>query len=207
MIKQFFVQALMPEFCVSCHEEGSLFCAACQMKWEPEPIVDAAAFSCGSYKDKVLQSLLQFWKYQYVENARAALLDIVGQALQDYHWVFPDVEAVTYVPLHWRKANERGFDQARMIAERVAEELQVPCLTLLNRDRYTTPQARVERSERTADKFMGVFGQAPSLPAEPLPSLLLVDDVMTTGTTLGAARDILKAAGAPQVTIFTIARG
>lgn len=197
------VNALFPEFCVRCKGEGSVFCSSCRAAWNVEPIVDHELFSLGSYKDRVLQTLLGLWKYHNVQQARAALLTIVEQTALDYRWAFPEVEAVTFVPLHWRKANERGFDQAEEIAKCVAESLGVPCRALLERTRYTAQQAQIDRERRDQQEFDGVFRSLPHVNGQ----ILLVDDVWTTGTTIGSAAAALKAAGAASVSAFTIARG
>ena len=205
------VDALLPEFCVRCKGEGSVFCLRCQAAWWPEPDLASPRgvvqkhFSLGSYRDQVLQNLLRLWKYHSVAHAKDALLTIVRQTVGDYAPAIPPVEAVSFVPLHWRKRNERGFDQAEETAWAVAQALGVPCLSLIERTRYTAQQAQIDRAERQAQEFHGVF--APVAGVALPESVLLVDDVWTTGTTISAAAEALKAAGVKQVHAFTIAKG
>ena len=205
------IDALLPEFCVRCKEEGSVFCLRCQAAWWPDPDLGSPTgvvgkhFSLGSYRDQVLQNLLRLWKYHAVEHAKDALLHIVRQTVGDYEPAIPPVAAVSFVPLHWRKRNERGFDQAEETAWAVALQLGIPCLPLLTRQRYTAQQAQIDRVDRQAQEFQGVF--APVVGATVPESVLLVDDVWTTGTTISAAAEALKSAGVKHVHAFTIAKG
>ncbi len=200
-----FTDALLPEFCVQCKREGNIFCRTCRATWTASPIVDAQVFSLGSYTDHVLQTLLGLWKYHAVAHARDALLAIVASTIKDYHWVFPDIDAVTFVPLHWRKLNERGFDQAQLIAEVVAKGLGLPCVAMLERTRYTEAQAQVKREDREADEFDGVFRR--SFDSVEFKRLLIIDDVWTTGTTINAAAKAVLSGGVECVSAFTVARG
>lgn len=201
------LDALLPEFCVRCAKEGSIFCLPCRSNWVAMPIVDPEVFAIGPYKDIVLQSLLGLWKYHAVDHARLALLDIVESTVRDYQWSFPSVDAVTYVPLHWRKKNERGFDQAEETAKVVADTIGVPCLRLLDRVRYTSPQAQVDRDQRDASEFVSAFALAPGAIHRLPQRVIIVDDVWTTGTTIGSAAAVLRQSGVLNVFALTMAKG
>lgn len=207
----FFRNALTPEFCVGCREEGEIFCSACQANWwtTPELLwpkgVIKEHFAIGPYQDRVLQTLLLQWKYHQVASAKRALLSLVQSTMRDYLPAISSVDAVTFVPLHWRKKNERGFDQAEELAVAVAEVLEVPVLSLLTRRRYTSQQAQVEREKRAVADFEDVFSPL-SLSLFPK-KILLVDDVWTTGTTISAAASALLRGGVTEVSALTIAKG
>ena len=113
------------------------------------------------------------------------------------------VQAVTGVPLHPSRLRERGFNQAELLGRAAARTLNVPYLHTLARGRATGAQAKRHASERGSaltDAFL-------PLPGVTLPrSLLLIDDVMTTGSTLRACADALRAAGAQQVWFAVVAR-
>lgn len=110
-------------------------------------------------------------------------------------------DAVTWVPLSRRRLSDRGFDQARALAVVVARQLDRPLLHLLSRTGDTLPQARRSGPERRA-AMAGSFRQQGGAPA----TVLLVDDVLTTGTTAAACARPLLDAGTGKVSLVTAAR-
>ena len=106
-----------------------------------------------------------------------------------------EVDALVPIPLHRTRVAERGFNQARLIAEGVSEHSGWPVLDLLARRVARQSQTRVRAFERRAlapDTFR-LRGGAQGL------RILLIDDVTTTGSTLNAAARVLIAAGARRV--------
>lgn len=112
------------------------------------------------------------------------------------------LRAVVPVPLHPSRQRQRGYNQAELLARAVAAELGVPVLPLLVRTRATAQQARQHATERRGN-LAGAFAVRGELPGG---RLLLVDDVMTTGSTFLACRDALEAAGAGELRYAAVAR-
>jgi ComF family protein len=103
-------------------------------------------------------------------------------------------DLVTPVPLHWRRQLDRGFNQAFEIARPLAQMLGIEARMTLRRRRATRPQAELSQSDRRLNPA-GAFRTRPR--ARPIAgTVLLVDDVMTTGATLEEAAKTLKASGA-----------
>ena len=120
----------------------------------------------------------------------------------------PPVEVVTWVPLGRRRLAERGFDQARVLAQGVAGELGLPCIRLLRRAVSSAPQARRSGAERRVallGGFQPVIG-ARARGEGGMDRVLLVDDVLTTGATAGACAQALLAGGARAVHLLAAAR-
>jgi competence protein ComFC len=116
-------------------------------------------------------------------------------------WDLGTADVVTWVPLARRRRARRGFDQAEVLARAVAPRLLVPARPLLTRVRETPAQARRggrDRRRSLEDAFRAT--RAP--PRE----VILVDDVVTTGTTAGACAAALKEAGTDRVLVLTAAR-
>lgn len=108
-------------------------------------------------------------------------------------------EVVTWVPTTGPRRRSRGFDQGRLLATAVARRLRLPCRPLLRR-LGGSGQTGLSRAERLA---------GPKLEAAlrgPCRSVLLVDDVVTTGATLSAAARALRGAGVEQVHAVVAAR-
>lgn len=111
------------------------------------------------------------------------------------------LDAVAPVPLHGARRRRRGFDQALLLAGTVADELDVPLRGgLLRRVRPTGAQTSLGMDRRRRN-MAGAF-EVRTAP----PSVLLVDDVATTGATLGAAARALLDAGAERVYALAVAR-
>ncbi|MBI4358842.1 MAG: ComF family protein [Candidatus Omnitrophica bacterium] len=111
------------------------------------------------------------------------------------------------VPLDSRRARERGFNQALIIAKmlkRTDKKNTPPIVPLLRKVKKTLPQSQLRREERlnnlagafTIRKQRGIRGK----------QILLVDDIFTTGSTINECTKVLKEAGADRVDFFTIAR-
>lgn len=113
------------------------------------------------------------------------------------------VDVVVPVPLHWRRRMARGYDQAELVSRGLAAALGRPCRRLLRRRRSTVPQSRLARAERLRGPRNAFAAPAPGRCRDR--HVLLVDDVVTTGATVGAATAALLTAGAASVTVAAAA--
>jgi len=123
-----------------------------------------------------------------------------GEMLQrlDAHLVVP-------VPMYWAKRLWRGVNNTELLAEQLAHQLGLPVRRALIRNRNTLPQASLRPRERFAN-VRGAF-TAQTIGAIGGKSVLLVDDVLTTGATCSEAARTLVQAGASRVVVAVIARG
>ncbi len=128
----------------------------------------------------------------FVEAKGAAISELVNDA-----WIVP-------VPLHWWRHWQRGYNQADALASGLARQLRLPVHRPLRRVMATERLADKGRSER-ADVMHGVFSVRRSGQIAGR-TIVLVDDILTTGATCGAAARALKKAGASRVIVVVIAR-
>ncbi len=113
-------------------------------------------------------------------------------------------QALVPVPLHWRRQLWRGFNQSRLLADDLARQLGgIPVAPLLRRARATRAQSGLPAAVRGAN-VRGAFSAR--LPDCRLRHVALVDDVMTTGTTLDACARVLRKAGVERVDVWVVAR-
>ena len=111
------------------------------------------------------------------------------------------------MPVHAERARRRGYDQAVLLAAEVSRCLDVPWLEALERSRNTRPQFDLGRIARRTN-VAGAFALARPSPAARIEGrwIVLVDDVVTTGSTLVACAEVLYRAGAVAVSALTVAR-
>ncbi|MBF0623444.1 MAG: ComF family protein [Magnetococcales bacterium] len=161
------------------------------------------AFHCAfDYADPV-RGLIHGFKYGDHGEWAAGLGDLcwarTGAALA---WEEPD--ALVPMPLHYVRLVQRRYNQSALLAGVLARYLDRPMVTAaLRRVRRTTPQAGLNARQRRLN-MQGAFVARQSLVAGR--SLLLVDDVVTTGATMAAAVRALKQAGAARVAVVCLAR-
>ena len=110
---------------------------------------------------------------------------------------------LTFVPMHRRKRRARGYDQAEKLAEGIARALGLNVAPLLERTRPTLAQSSLRHDGRCSNVKGAFRAVAGALGGE---EVILVDDVLTTGSTLSECAAVLKASGAGSVTACVIAR-
>lgn len=158
-----------------------------------------AAYAFGSYEGG-LRDLVRLLKYGKVTTVAQPLSQYLLRALP----LNERFDLVMAMPMHWRKRWERGFNQAELLARPVARRMGLRLAHNLRRRRYTPPQASLDETERRKSPH-GSFAvwRAERVKGK---RVLLVDDVLTTGSTLRAAAEALKAAGAAHVSVLALAR-
>ena len=142
-----------------------------------------------------------------------AIADAMAERMARLHWphdVAEERTAFVPVPLARARLRERGYNQAELLARGLARRHRLPVWTdLVTRERRTQTQTRLTPSERSANVHhaFGVNDAAPSVQARLAGAhLILVDDVLTTGSTLNAAASALFNAGARIVSYVTFGR-
>ncbi|MBI3572840.1 MAG: ComF family protein [Candidatus Kerfeldbacteria bacterium] len=219
MSKSFFVSlfhasldAVFPAVCIHCPREGAWLCpearaevaqAAVVQYTDQLPGIDHVVIRA-SYDVPSVQGLIQKLKYSYWTGSASVLTKYLAPLTPHLRFESKDCVIIP-VPLHRRRQKERGFNQADFIASAVSSISGFPVVHLLQRHRYTTPQAQLPARER-ADNIRDAFRIQPGL--KKLPDCgILVDDVLTTGSTLSQCALVLKAHGMRQIVACTLAKG
>jgi ComF family protein len=162
-----------------------------------------ASFAMGPYGGE-LRELCLLLKHERNAWLGLRLSELFVEARRDVFGTLPPETLVVPVPLHWWRQWERGYNQAEALAEGVAKKLKLPVRRVLKRVVGTRKLADLGVTARS-EVMRGVFRARPRSKVIGR-TVLLVDDVLTTGATCGAAARALKQAGAVRVVVAIIAR-
>ena len=209
MLLHAFDNAVMPLRCVFCgartREPEKYICAGCdedlpRIASPPPPMsspfeTEVAPLAYEFPVDAAIKAL-KFQRKLFYAPAFSGLLCAASRMLPD------GIDAVLPVPLHWRRRWFRGFNQAHEIAKPVAKKLGVPILGNVRRKRSTAFQAGLSARAR-ANNLRAAFAVRGALSCD---HVLIVDDVITTGTTVRQLARVVKKAGAKKVSVLAIAR-
>lgn len=156
----------------------------------------------GVYQD-ILAGAVKLLKYQGNQVVGRRLGDMLGQVLAEQEWC-GRVEALCPIPIHWTRWLDRGFNQAQVLADRMARTVSRPVIRLLTRVRPTITQVGLTRNirEKNLQDAFAIRGRWPLKGT----TLCLVDDVMTTGATLFEAARTLRRAGAKEIYAAVVAK-
>ncbi len=161
-----------------------------------------AARACGNYAGAVRESVLRL-KVQPDVPAH------LHQLLTETFWRLPDaaeIELILPVPLHPTRQQQRTYNQAEVLAQALSQAIKLPVLiSVLTRAEETEPHRAGMDGKARLQSLRGAFAvHAPRLIAHR--SVLLVDDVMTTGSTAHEIAQTLCENGARAVSVLTLAR-
>lgn len=190
------LDVLAPPRCAACDRPGWALCETCveAIDATATPLISGvrAAFRYSAEVRRVLHR----GKFRDCRSALHTLAWMGAARLQA-----PPGSLVTAVPLSRRRAAERGYNQAAVVAKALAAFHSLRVAALLTRSRHTRPQSALDRSARLTN----VAGAFTASPATLGATVWLVDDVLTTGATLASARQALLGAGAARVELAALA--
>jgi len=204
---------VFPPRCVGCGRGGHWFCPVCVAAIVPapnrrdglEPLV--GLWVAGLYEDP-LRLAIHALKYEGRRQVAGPLGRILAETYRRQNKGSARIrfDAILPVPLHPKRQAERGFNQSALLARGLGRGVGLPLREdVLLRSRHTPQQAGLDAANRRAN-VAGAFACQSGHPALAGKALLLVDDVCTTGATLAACAEALRAAGAREVWGLTLAR-
>lgn len=197
-LKELIKQFLSPHACLYCKKffQGpALLCFECDQLIIPIatkklPITQkysATVFAISDYQDPI-RSLIM------AKHGRNRVVSLqLGQLLWDYTDLkYVDFDIIVPVPLHWTRYAWRWFNQAQVMAQQLSLLSGKPVVQLLKRPKKTPSQAKLNRAKRLIN-LENAFQLTKNYQEYTYKKILLIDDVMTTGTTLKACSKVLLA--------------
>ncbi len=206
------LELLYPTKCVFCHklsENGERVCKQCMAELPRTPKgaqVQKFPFisACVSplyYERDVRESLLRY-KFHHLTAYADIYAIFIAETIDENH---VSCDIITWVPLSRKRLRKRGYDQARLLAGELSKIYSIECCRLLRKKRNNPAQSGTGSAEKRRANVAGVYTAVEQEKIKDK-TILLVDDIVTTGSTLSECASVLLAAGAKEVRAVTVAR-
>jgi len=211
----FLLDFLFPKRCLGCKKEGKYLCDLCLSKVRKArptylgPKIESnlnGLVSVFRYEGVVKKAILTM-KYRFSFDIASELAEAVAQQLLGMKKTLPRNPILTVVPMHDLRKNWRGFNQSEEIGKLVARKMGWRYFPeLLLKTTNTTSQVTLKRGDRLKNVY-GSFVFNPHYLSQPMPKTVVIfDDVFTTGATLKEVCRVLKQGGITNVWGITVAR-
>lgn len=185
-----FLRRGQTEVCARCMQEIRFVSSGCAKA----PMFVDRCVGALAYKDRVRLAVHRF-KFRGRQSAAPAFGRLVAHQVQAH--MDEPFDFVTWVPTSERNIRRRGYDHARLLAEETARRLGLAARQTLRRVRHTRPMYGLGAAERRANVLDAFRAQDESMVKGA--RILLVDDILTTGSTLSECARVLREAGAVRV--------
>lgn len=216
---------LFPPVCISCKREGDFWCESCILKLDKKKIkpnyqkvqdpdlhhLDGVIYALDYAKNPQIKAAVKQFKYRFTEEMADYFADLIAEKIGELKMTKDRKIILIPVPLHKKRLNYRGFNQAERIARAVQGRLKndTEIIQFLERRRHTSQQAKLDKEARH-ENLKGAFKMNTKFVHEQKKCtnsiIFLVDDVCTTGSTLESCTKTLKMNGFEKVYGLVIAR-
>lgn len=232
-LKSAFLDFLFPVFCLGCKKEGVFLCWGCKNKlvwiqpvcfgcnkWVQPSVRVMAGRTCLPcrkksaiyaflspflYSDPLVRNLIHGLKYDHLRSLTDLLGGLLVEYIAKFKISFPKNTLLIPVPLHSSRFRNRGFNQAEQIVLYLSDRLKIEFdVKVLQKIRKTKAQVELSAEDRRLN-LKGAFAVSDPNRVKNK-TILLVDDVKTTGSTLKETARVLKAAGVRRILVLTVAR-
>lgn len=229
-----FVDLIFPKFCLNCHFPGAYICLKCQKYlWHPKY---SRCFFCHKaslfglthqgclkkfnidsvnfiyYYNNVLKKIIKATKYRLATQVWKEFTHIINPDLFSGLAFYKKLSGKIYfqpIPLSAKKLKERGFNQALLVTRFFQKFFKFPIADFLVRTKETKSQAELKTRKERYNNLRGAFKINLFSHSEFIKEsrIILIDDVITTGSTVKEAAKVLKKAGAKKVYVLALAKG
>jgi ComF family protein len=233
--KKFILDIIFPKECLGCGSEGYLLCAKCFssieyykqkycLKCGKETAEGILCKNCsnlsdlkniiviGDYNNKLWGDLIKCLKYNFVKEAAHYPAEIMSSYIEKESSFDSELKKIllsektllTAVPLHKKRKKWRGFNQSEEIAKILSHKYGIPLSCGLEKTKNKKPQTKLSGKQRKENLKNCFIWKGEYLSGY---NIILIDDVVTTGTTMFECASVLKSAGAKNIFGLAVARG
>lgn len=196
-----------PINCLGCGQEEQFICPSCFKKIplnKKSPLKRLIIAS--DYQYPLIKQAIHRYKYDFVKDLAEPLGQLMVKVIRER---FFENALLIPVPLHKKRLRWRGFNQAELLSLEISRNLDIPMVNdILIRTKHNLPQVNIKNSQERKENIKRAFQLSPR------PSLnirnktiILVDDVCTTGATLEECAKVLKRLKPKQIWGLVVARG
>jgi len=198
---------LFPQKCIGCGAKNEILCCKCLTKLPPPPelygIGSHKIFAATSYHDEISKKAIWLFKYKGVKILAEPLAELMYRRFLGTH--IAD-SVIIPIPLSKNKLRKRGYNQAELLAKCLSDKLSVKIISdVLYKIKDTSSQVEIKDRKKRLKNLEGAFKvEGPEKIAGK--TIILVDDISTTGATLKEAGHVLKNAGAKKIIGLVVAK-
>ena len=213
------IDYIFPRHCISCWSQGAYLCKQCKKKLQPHPEICPichrfsqdykTCINCKNNKDfylegiiipfaytNLLKTLIIKLKYFHKKDIGEFLVERLAIALQanttlqqSFH---RSIVLITFIPSHrYRHYFIKGYNQSELLARKLSQHLQVPMIAIAKKQRHTKTQASLDRNGRMKN-LNNAFSLTKNISFTWNETLLIVDDITTTGSTINELAKLIK---------------
>lgn len=212
-----FLNLIFPQKCLGCGMKNKILCRKCLVKlpfcepYESYEIRSRKIFAATSYQDEIVKKTIWLFKYKGVKILSEPFAELIYNRLENRLRLNIERNRTSFViipiPLSKKKLRKRGYNQAELLAKYLSDKLSVRTFSdVLYKIRDTLSQVEIKNKEKRLKNLEGAF-KVENLEQIVGKTIILVDDISTTGATLKEASRVLKSAGAKKVIGLVVARG
>ncbi len=219
-IVDFILNILFPPRCTYCNKEGDFLCTECVSGLKIKDLcckrrfykkekefehLDGVIYGVDYADNPQIKSAVQQFKYRFTQELADTFGSLMAQKLSELAMNKDKTNVLIPVPLHKKRLNYRGFNQAELLAESTSRKTnRTNVLNCLSRVRHTDQQAKLSKIERHKNLDNAFCVNDFDIDKESV--YFIVDDICTTGATLENCAKTLKFAGVKKVYGLVIAR-
>ena len=200
---------IFPDTCFYCGKLGKIICNDCLKKINIPYLFkklnneDFDYVFCGSYYKNEIRNMIHSFKFHKKAYLYKYFIKLCLRDKKIYEFL-RKFDCITYVPMHYKKQIKRGYNQSELLAKELGKRLDLPVLKCLEKIKENKVQSLLSEKERVQN-VKGVYKICGSIDIKGK-NIILVDDILTTGSTAKSCSKILKTCKPKTICVFSIAK-
>ena len=201
---------IFPVKCLYCGKNGKYICDECYKRFENSKYIfkkiDDKYFDymiCDSFYIGSKKRLIHNFKFHEKSYLYKYFIELVLKKEKICEFL-KKFDFITYIPMSYKRKLKRGYNQSELLAKELGRKLEIKVIKTLEKSKNTKVQSTLKEEERE-DNVKNAFSFLENIEIRNK-NIVLVDDILTTGSTVNSASRILKQNGANKICVFTISK-